>query len=134
MILALVFQRPDKRKFLSEMSADDFLDWVDFYNRSPWGPTRDDQRFAVLLSYITAAMGGSTKNLPRLTFPYYTAPQLDEEKQLQLAIETDAALEDDGKGGYRWKGGKKPQALIDEEERLRQQEAEREAASVPRRW
>jgi hypothetical protein len=134
MILALVFQRPDVSKFLGEISADDFLLWADFYNRSPWGPTRDDQRQAVLLSYLSRAFGGGSGELPGLIFPYWNKETLDIDTALRLAVETESALEDDGQGGYRWKGGKRPQALIDHEEKMAREAKEREEANRVRMW
>ncbi len=123
MILALAFGRHDIDKFLSEMSADDYLRWREFYLRSPWGPTRDDMRNSVLVTLLLSAFGGKGgDDLPQPVYPYWH-PQT--EMSLEAAMLMDRCLEPNGEGGYRWKDGQKPQALIDEEARIAAEEAER---------
>lgn len=36
-MLALSFNRPDVDAFLSELSAEDYLGWWDYYQLEPWG-------------------------------------------------------------------------------------------------
>jgi hypothetical protein len=126
MILALAFNRPDISKFLNELDSEDFKQWMAFYLRSPWGPTRDDMRNSVLITLLLSSFGGSSGNMPNVTFPYFSAPV---EHSIDVALEMEKALEPDGQGGYRWRDGKKPQSLIDEEARI--EAAEKERSSVP---
>lgn len=127
MILALAFGRADIGYFLGEINADYFQRWMDFYLRSPWGPTRDDMRNSVLVTLLMSAFSESSGELPNPTFPYWRKRSSAE---LSTAVAMDNALEPDGNGGYRWKGGSKPQELIDEEQRLAEEEEESSKVSL----
>lgn len=92
------------------MDLTQYQEWRDYYHRNPWGPHRDDMRQAAFLAILLGAFSGQSNDFTPL-YPYSEA--IDWEVELQEAIDIDAALEPDGKGGYVWKGGKRPDGIRD---------------------
>jgi hypothetical protein len=54
--LALAFQEPDVDAFARRITARQFLEWVRYYRRHPWG---DDWNRSARLAAVTAAAGGA---------------------------------------------------------------------------
>ncbi|MGG4662931.1 phage tail assembly protein T [Providencia vermicola] len=63
MRLAREFSRPDWRRMLSEMSASEFNDWIDHFEKIPFTPQLIDIEFAVLNTSIYSAMCGAKTEL-----------------------------------------------------------------------
>lgn len=59
MRLAHEFGRPDWRRMLSEISASEFNDWINHFDKTPFTPQLIDIEFAALHTSIYSAMCGA---------------------------------------------------------------------------
>lgn len=90
---------------LSQLTWDQFLDWMVVYKRNPWGPIRDDLRQEVNKERLLASLFGAKAGheIPDFTFPY-VKPKMTREEELALREKTEAALEwNEATKRYEWK-------------------------------
>jgi len=69
------YGHPDQ--LLAELSWPQVVDWLAFYELSPWGEERDDLRSGVLAALLLAPYAEDSEP-PNVTWPYFdTGPRID---------------------------------------------------------
>lgn len=80
-----------------------FQEWEAYYDAEPWGEQRADLRGAATIAIWAGMMAGSNKKPPSPFFPYWEEQQQLDPKQIEeFTANFAAAIEPDGKGGYRY--------------------------------
>lgn len=82
------------------MTYDQFLEHAAYYNRCPWGESRQDMRFEVFRHRLIHAFAGNHGDkVPDWHFPYL-APEIPQDELYRRMQEFDRRLVPKAGGGY----------------------------------
>ena len=97
--LALGVLHPNR--LLEKLTSQEWQGWLQFADEEPFGEVRDDLRMDAFRERLMAGMFGG-EEYARSTWPYWDEqPSADDVKN--MTDNTEADIEPDGKGGYRWR-------------------------------
>ena len=76
-------------QMLAQMTREELVEWMAFYQLEPWGARIEDQRYGIIAATVANVMSSSGK---RYTSTDFFPPKTERERQLNIAAKVMAAF------------------------------------------